>query len=231
MSKFKTGLLLLQNVKHQNVSSILRQVVPLVEKKLYVNLLQSYRPDKPNKIDYFKLLLSVYSRSKDFSGELVDVQVLLPSTLKNPTSRYIECPIDVLFVNSVDISSSDLHDVVKESISCSEEFEVKDIKYLSNTTDLPISDIKLDLDFTKTYNGVVIGGTFDRLHDGHKVLIQTALLLAEKKITVGVADGPLLDKKILKELIEPVHERIQSVIQIIQETKPGKNNVFFVCKG
>ena len=221
MSKFKTGLLLLhQHVKHQNVSSILRQVIPLVEKKLYIDFQQSYRSEDslPGKSEYFKLLLSVYSRSRD--EEFIDVLVLLPSALKNQKFRQIDHPIDVLFVNSDNISSAEICDAVKNSILCSDEIELKDIKNVSNTTDLP-EDIKLDLDFTKPYNGVVIGGTFDRLHDGHKVLIQTALLLANKKLTVGVADGPLLDKKILKELVEPVHERIQNVIKIIEETKPG----------
>ena len=83
------------------------------------------------------------------------------------------------------------------------------------------NDKKYQFDFTKLYSGVVIGGTFDRIHDGHKLLIQTALLLAEDQFTVGVANGLLLEKKVLKELIEPVEKRILDVVKLIEESKPG----------
>ncbi len=73
----------------------------------------------------------------------------------------------------------------------------------------------------KTYPGVVIGGTFDRMHSGHKLLIGAATLFASKKITVGIADGSLLKGKILEELIEPVEKRIENVKVLIDDLKPG----------
>jgi len=39
-----------------------------------------------------------------------------------------------------------------------------------------------------------MGGTFDHLHDGHKFLIKTALLLS-KKIVIGLTTEDLLNKK------------------------------------
>ena len=39
-----------------------------------------------------------------------------------------------------------------------------------------------------------MGGTFDHLHDGHKFLIKTALLLS-KKIVIGLTTEDLLKKK------------------------------------
>jgi phosphopantetheine adenylyltransferase/dephospho-CoA kinase len=38
------------------------------------------------------------------------------------------------------------------------------------------------------YNSVVLGGTFDRLHVGHKILLSEAALRAQKKLVVGVTD-------------------------------------------
>ena len=49
----------------------------------------------------------------------------------------------------------------------------------------------LDLKKSKTwklYQNVVLGGTFDRLHNGHKILLTEALLSCSKKITVGVTN-------------------------------------------
>lgn len=44
----------------------------------------------------------------------------------------------------------------------------------------------------KTYKNVVLGGTFDRLHNGHKVLLSTSSLLCEQKLTVGVTNKDMI---------------------------------------
>lgn len=41
-------------------------------------------------------------------------------------------------------------------------------------------------------NSVVLGGTFDRLHEGHKILLSEALLRCTDKLTVGVTDTNML---------------------------------------
>ncbi len=49
-------------------------------------------------------------------------------------------------------------------------------------------------------NGIVdhcvLGGTFDRLHAGHKVLLSEAVVLAKRQLTVGVTDGDMLKSEI-----------------------------------
>lgn len=47
----------------------------------------------------------------------------------------------------------------------------------------------------KLYDNVVLGGTFDRLHAGHKILLTEALLRCRKKLTVGVTDTCMLQSK------------------------------------
>lgn len=37
-----------------------------------------------------------------------------------------------------------------------------------------------------TYDYVALGGTFDRLHTGHRLLLSQSCLLCDKEITVGV---------------------------------------------
>uniref|UniRef100_A0A914HUG2 RanBP2-type domain-containing protein n=1 Tax=Globodera rostochiensis TaxID=31243 RepID=A0A914HUG2_GLORO len=73
----------------------------------------------------------------------------------------------------------------------------------------------------KRYEHVVLGGTFDRLHNGHKVLLSEAAMLARKQITCGVTDGKMNESKILCELLEPVGKRCRSVVEFIEDISDG----------
>ncbi|XP_008796332.1 phosphopantetheine adenylyltransferase 1-like [Phoenix dactylifera] len=72
-----------------------------------------------------------------------------------------------------------------------------------------------------SYESVVLGGTFDRLHDGHRRLLKASADLARDRIVVGVCAGPMLAKKELAHLIEPVDTRMKAVEDYIKSIKPG----------
>ena len=60
---------------------------------------------------------------------------------------------------------------------------------------------------TSRYDQSCLGGTFDRLHAGHKILLSEALLVANQRAVIGLAFGDLLNQKLLRELILPFDER------------------------
>ena len=70
------------------------------------------------------------------------------------------------------------------------------------------------------YNHVVLGGTFDRLHTGHKVLLSTAVLRCDTRLTVGVTSSKLLTRKTLPELIQPVEDRMRGVESFLSQVSP-----------
>ncbi|KAM9004777.1 bifunctional coenzyme A synthase [Sarcophilus harrisii] len=71
------------------------------------------------------------------------------------------------------------------------------------------------------YNHVAVGGTFDHLHNAHKLLLTVACLLAQKRLVVGVADKELLENKVLRELLQPYTDRVKHLSEFLVDMKPS----------
>ncbi|XP_039269906.2 bifunctional coenzyme A synthase-like [Styela clava] len=99
--------------------------------------------------------------------------------------------------------------------------------YTFNLTDSDVKCDKSDENVGKTSTiikreAVVLGGTFDHLHSGHKVLLSEAILMASRKIVIGLSDGPLLARKTLKDLIQPISLRKRLLEEfILSVARPG----------
>ena len=84
-------------------------------------------------------------------------------------------------------------------------------KYLISNIKDQISKIHIK---NQKYKHVVLGGTFDRFHLGHKKLLEKAFDIG-KKITIGIATEKLYRDKFLSETIEPFEVRKKSVKKFI----------------
>ncbi|XP_050684664.1 bifunctional coenzyme A synthase isoform X1 [Leptidea sinapis] len=78
----------------------------------------------------------------------------------------------------------------------------------------------IDEQDVNSYDCVVLGGTFDRLHNGHKILLSQSVLRAKKHVTVGVTDVNMIKSKTLWELIQPIEERIAAVYDFLTDIDP-----------
>jgi len=69
---------------------------------------------------------------------------------------------------------------------------------------------------------VCVGGSFDRLHDGHRILLTmaAATLKPGGRLVVGVSGDPLLRRKELRELIAPATLRLVHVLQFCRSLRP-----------
>jgi cytidyltransferase-like protein len=68
---------------------------------------------------------------------------------------------------------------------------------------------------------VAMGGTFDHLHAGHKILLSCAAFLATSKLIVGMTSDSLLIKKRHVEILEHLDERTKKTREFLQLVKPG----------
>lgn len=107
---------------------------------------------------------SIYSCSIEMCGN-IDVRVLV-STIKNQGNVISRAQnVDLVFVDdrieNVPIDST--FALIRQPTPLIDDSEIK-------------------------YNNVVLGGTFDRLHVGHKILLSEAALRAQNRLVVGVTD-------------------------------------------
>jgi len=67
----------------------------------------------------------------------------------------------------------------------------------------------------KEYPVVAVGGTFDHLHPGHKILLSITAILSSKKLICGVTDDALLKSKKYAKFLESISFRIDHVRQFL----------------
>lgn len=68
--------------------------------------------------------------------------------------------------------------------------------------------------------GVALGGTFDHLHNGHKLLLSQALLCSDTRILCGVTTDALLKKKAYAEFLESYDLRVAAVRAFCKKLNP-----------
>jgi pantetheine-phosphate adenylyltransferase len=57
---------------------------------------------------------------------------------------------------------------------------------------------------------IAVGGTFDRLHEGHKALLRKAFQVG-RKVIIGVATGKLLEGKARREILYSYERRVNDI--------------------
>lgn len=68
---------------------------------------------------------------------------------------------------------------------------------------------------------VAVGGTFDHLHDGHKILLTVSAFLTSKTLIVGVTGSELLKHKKFAEYMQTYEQRVENVTTFIHAVKPS----------
>ncbi|KAJ9511918.1 hypothetical protein QJQ45_004480 [Haematococcus lacustris] len=71
------------------------------------------------------------------------------------------------------------------------------------------------------FRRVAAGGTFDRLHCGHELLLSSLALVATEKVFIGITAEQLLLNKQHRELLQPYAERERAAVEYMRAVRPG----------
>lgn len=71
------------------------------------------------------------------------------------------------------------------------------------------------------YDDVCLGGTFDHMHAGHKLLLTRAVFLSRRRLVCGVSQGKLLANKRFAEQLADEKERCANVREFLRTVRRG----------
>ncbi|XP_026461494.1 bifunctional coenzyme A synthase-like [Ctenocephalides felis] len=208
----RTGLLVITNLSR--LSQVLSAARHHVNKTLYVHLYPGYRNTNVLKSPpyYTRAVSTVYSQAVKHCGN-IDVRILI-SSLKYPEANIeLQKPVEVVMFDNA-FTKTETKDFLSNCL-------IKDVPVivLHDKTEIAQGFNELCDSAVEPvmHNNVVLGGTFDRLHVGHKILLSEAILRANKRVVVGVTENNMLKSKTLYELIQPSSKRMSDVQEFMQD--------------
>lgn len=82
-----------------------------------------------------------------------------------------------------------------------------------------------DLGAEGEYDTVAVGGTFDRLHAGHRLLLTAASWSCRQHLRVGITSDSVLSRKSHSNLIASAEERAHNTTTFVKSVNPTLSNV------
>ena len=77
------------------------------------------------------------------------------------------------------------------------------------------------------YKNVLVAGTFDRLHKGHKLLLDTAINNCSKNLFIGITKDNMIKNKKYSELIESENKRYNNIYNYFTNKNKNINILIF----
>ncbi|CAH0563565.1 unnamed protein product [Brassicogethes aeneus] len=213
----KTGLLIVSNPN--KIGKILSKIQNNVKNTLYIQLLSTlsdplgnFYPNLYNSWPkYSQTIFGIYSQAATHCKDL-DVRVLLSGLKYNVAKIKTSQPIDLVIFDKTH-STTNMDNFITNRI---ENFSKNCNVLTLDSGDFEAPAISSN-EGDKIFKHSVLGGTFDRLHIAHKLLLSEAALRSSDQVTVGVTEENMLQTKTLWELIEPIEVRTEKVADFLHD--------------
>lgn len=188
----------------------------------------------PLEIEYEVFFAAALSRiSSDVSG----IDVVVGATIENtgelnaillylyPQLRRIATDSGFSYRFEIDILVNALVSLDGRRVFCLRGERADNQQFECLSAELTTRKNQIDFDKGIGYKQVdtsAVGGTFDHIHDGHKILLLMTAFAARKKVIVGVTGPKLLVNKKFAEVMESLDTRILKVCKFLQKmATPG----------
>jgi hypothetical protein len=203
----------------------LREAVKFVGGVLYVPLAEAIYHDEVSSTSSRDLSHAAHTIRQAYyhvaqTSPNLDLRFILPHyTPSHPLLRHNVGVVMSHLTSFSALGKTPSYKLLSQRISLSSEDLALMFQPLSLVGDNEEGEFSTPLPPLASYDHVALGGTFDLMHTGHRLLLTESLLLSRRRLLVGVADGHLLESKILPELIAPVGERVEGVRAFLEDVK------------
>lgn len=207
---FESGLLLLTSsaLRLASVSSLLRRCSEVVRSNLYVHLISSadclkshsVANDVPYSRHVLRFINEFYSRSANECA-FSDLSFVIFNVTNSDRRNWNKYSLDKTYQVVLTDVNEEFHESLKKYLKT--YFPKSQAIGKDALSILPVNQLLsaksrnndyingLDEPLLPQYGTVCLGGTFDRLHVGHKILLTQACLMATEKLIVGATHGKM----------------------------------------
>lgn len=201
-----TGLLIVSNIKQ--VGKSLRTIEKYVG-KIYIHLNISAEKSQPLPV-WGHLISQLYVDHNQLCSKNISLSILVGSLRDQGVNALQIKPVDILFCDS------HYPELCQRLL---QHFEIPGQPiYLEQEENPSIGfDQENVSESNKMYDTVVLGGTFDRIHVGHKIFLTQAVIRCYRRLVVGITTNKMNKSKILPELILPIESRISEIRDFLTE--------------
>lgn len=205
--------------------------------------------EDPTRYDYASIIGAVLQKERGFSSSLdvyittpiegsVELNYVLFSLFNEIRSQATVLgwdhtfQIDVFF-NTTDFCKQSWTRIYQPSLERdNSRFSLNSLKPVLIQSERPALDLEL---IKKHLNGppvrfhhyetAAVGGTFDHIHDGHKILVLMTIFATSKRLIVGITGPELLKNKKFSEMLELYELRQAKLVKYIQKHISGNTRI------
>lgn len=184
---FHTAVLIIPiDIKPDDIRLVLTNAGNYASDKIFVHIHSDYNVSHKSLPKLSPLAIKIYEESVTSLPE-TDVRVQVINFRETKELPLVKYEVDVILIG-IEKPSQELRSRYVRMYRCSDVINVgEDIGTEQN----------MSQEAGEMYDTVVLGGTFDRLHVGHKILLTESVLRSRKRVVVGVTDENMIRKGVV----------------------------------